>query len=161
MSSDGTPLEALETGEVSNVADASRMAAILRDMNSSGAETQAPPPPQVQPQAPPPPQYTRMAPPPVQPPQYVEEPQYEPVPKYARKKNVWTSILEGIRDPLFVAVLFFVLSLPAIHTLAGKYATWAFAVGGQLSWLGLLTLSVLSGLLFSLYRATGNMLGMY
>jgi hypothetical protein len=38
MAENGTPLDALETGEVANTADASRMANILRDMNASGAD---------------------------------------------------------------------------------------------------------------------------
>ena len=34
----GTPIDALESGNVPNTADESRMAEILRDMNASGAD---------------------------------------------------------------------------------------------------------------------------
>jgi hypothetical protein len=37
----GTPIDALESGNVTNAADASRMAEILRDMNASGADVAA------------------------------------------------------------------------------------------------------------------------
>ena len=73
------------------------------------------------------------------------------------KKNFWSTTLERIRDPLFVSILVFVLSLPVLHTLLGKYASWAFAVGGQLSWLGLISLSLLSGLLFGTYKTVSDL----
>jgi len=155
MASDGTSLESLETGDVSNTADSTRMAAILRDMNASGAETRAPQPPMA---SLPPPQPARDLPPVYNTQHYVEEPQYVQEEPKKKKKNIWTTLLDSIRDPLFVAVLFFVLSLPAIHTFVGKYATWAFAVGGQLSWIGLISLSMVSGLVFALYRAIGELL---
>lgn len=165
MSSDGTSIDALESGDVSNTADAGRMAAILRDMNSSGADV-----PNVQQQQPLPPQLSLPPPQPARslPPvanysqQYVEEgPRYvQDEPIQTKKKNIWTTIFDSIRDPLFVAILFFTLSLPAIHTFLGKYATWAFAVGGQLSWLGLFSLSAVAAIVFALYRGASSMLGM-
>ncbi len=131
-----------------NAADAERMAQLMRDVNSSGGglpdspqtmnmpRVSAPPlrnmsavgPP---PQSAPPPAYTPM------------EEEYRP-----RRKNFWGSVTERIRDPLIVSVLVFVLSLPVLHTLAAKYVGWAFAVGGQLSWLGLIALSLFAGVAF-------------
>jgi hypothetical protein len=177
MSSDGTSLEEIETGSIPNTADSSRMQAILRDMDASGAEGNARPqgsslPPvteqpclqdmQPMPSRQPLPPMLQISsnqeynnrnaqpnPPPPPPPKYVavaEEMPSEP------KKNIWSTILEQIRDPIFVIFLFFVLSLPVFHTFVGKYATWAFAIGGQLSWLGLGALSVLAGLLFGVFR---------
>ena len=88
-------------------------------------------------------------------PQRAPRPQYVPVAEEEPaepKKNIWSMILEQVRDPLFVVGLFFLLSLPVFHTFVGKYASWAFAVGGQLSWLGLASLSILAGLIFALFQ---------
>ena len=166
MAENGTPLDALETGEVANTADASRMANILRDMNASGADVVSAdarpsvglpmqPMPPMQPQMntmsnPLPPMMNQM-------PQYVpiEEDQnrYEPV-----RKNIWSRILEYSIDPFFVGIIIFVLSLPALHTIAGKYASWAYVLGGQLSWLGLVVKSLLAAVLFGLYRMLSDYL---
>ena len=161
MSSDGTPLESLETGDVANAADASRMQAILRDMNASGADTRSEmPPSQPQPSMQPMQamQSRQPMPPmmPMQPQMMNQNPHYVPVEEEVKevpkKKNVWSMILEQMRDPLLVSILFFVFALPVFHTHLGKYASWAFAVGGQLSWLGLIALSALTGLVFALLR---------
>ena len=79
--------------------------------------------------------------------------------KRNKKRNIWGQILDRIQDPIIVSVLIFVLSLPALHTMSGKYASWAFAVGGQLSWLGLFALSVLGGIIFGMYKTAMSILG--
>lgn len=181
--SEGTSLESLENGDVSEVADAQRMQAILSDMNASGAEVESPTqqsmppmqraPPMQQPsynmqaRQPMPPmrmmdpmmeqQESYYAPPPS--PQYIPIDE-ERVAKPTKKKNVWSSVLDGIRDPFVVAILIFVLMLPMLHTFVGKYATWAFAVGGQLSWFGLLALSLAGGIVFGLYQTGCRALGL-
>ena len=165
MATDGTSLESIESGDVANTADASRMQAILRDMNSSteGSRVQMPPPPQMQDlqpmpaRQPMPPmlqvsshdQVPMQRPPPPPQVQYVPIAEEEPT---QPKKNVWSSVLEQIRDPLFVVLLFFLLSLPVFHTFVGKYASWAFAIGGQLSWLGLGALALVAGIIFAMFR---------
>jgi hypothetical protein len=184
--SDGTPLDALENGDIENAADAEKMQAILSDINASGADigrgqqsTQAMQqtmpqamqsmqqpmqPMPMQPMQPMPPMMMH-APPQYQeaPPQYqhhyvpVDEPDYKPKKK---KTNIWTSILERIRDPIFVILIVFLVSLPVLHTFAAKHAAWAFAVGGQLSWFGLTAVSLLAGILFGVYRATSDVLGL-
>jgi hypothetical protein len=158
--SEGTPIDAIESGDVSDAADSQHMQAILADMNASGADIangpgisqgQQPMPP-MRPQQPlmynpnPPmhPQQQR---------QYVDD---EPAP---RKRNT-SSILDRISDPIMVAVLIFVLSLPVLHTYGARYASWAFAIGGQLSWLGLIALSLVGGALFGIYRASRDILGL-
>jgi hypothetical protein len=158
--SDGTPLEDLETGAVEHTADASRMNEILADMNASGAvvaEAQAPPMGGMMQPMPPMQQQMynpqMMAPPP---PRSHYIPVDEPV--RPRKKNTWSSVLDGVRDPIFVAVLFFVLSLPVLHTFAAKHIHWAFAVGGQFSWIGLAAFSALAGMIFGLLKGVSNML---
>lgn len=161
--SDGTPLDALETGDVEHSADAQRMNEILQDINASGAEVvsqSAPLGGSSQPMGPMPPM------PPMQPMHQMYAPQappshYIPVdePPRPRKKNVWSSITSGLRDPLLVSILFFVLSLPVLHTYMAKYAHWAFAVGGQLSWLGLIALSMIGGVLFGLGQGIAQLAG--
>jgi hypothetical protein len=157
--SDGTPLDALESGDVANAADASRVQAILQDMNASGADTGSAAPPMVsQGQQMMPPMAQGM--PPMMPPMGRQQQHYVPIEDERKpmKKNVWSTTLERIRDPLFVSLLVFALSLPVLHTFLGKYASWAFAVGGQLSWLGLIALSLLAGLLFGTYKTASDLL---
>jgi hypothetical protein len=179
MASDGTSLEDIEAGDVPNTADSNRMQAILRDMNApseSSRPNQLPPmsaQPNVQDMQPMP---SRQPMPPMlqmsshaeyaqPPPQRQQRPQYVPVaeeeaPPAEPKKNIWSTVLEQIRDPFFVIALFFLLSLPAFHTLLGKYATWAFNVGGQLSWAGLGALSVLAGLVFGIFKTGCSLAGL-
>jgi hypothetical protein len=147
MSAEGTSLADLEAGAgVPDAADAERMAAIMREVNASGggagaaAEMAAAPPvpaPPMRPMPPPPPAYQQ---------HYVEVPEQDYKP---RRRNAWATVTEKIRDPIIVAILVFALSLPIVHTHVAKYAGWAFAVGGQLSWLGLIALSLLAGALFA------------
>ena len=183
ISSEGTPIDALESGNVPNSADAARMAQIMQDINASGGDVGGVPPmggatPRV-PQNELMPQQGRQAPSQMLPPhsgipmagmtgqvpamvqappqnsQFV--PYDEPVGGHPRK-NVWGTFMERLTDPLVVAVLIFVLSLPALQTLGSKYAPWAFAIGGQLSWLGLITKAVFGGLLFWLFKTASAFL---
>jgi hypothetical protein len=170
----GTPIDALDSGNIPNAADASRMAEILRDMNASGAEVaNGAPAPQMMQQMPPPqmmPQMQQQMP--MMPmggmngqvPMMVQQQQqpnfvpYDDAP--APKKNVWSNVLDGLIDPLIVAVLMFTLSLPVLQTFLSKYATWAFSLGGQLSWLGLIAKSIFAGVLFTLYKLSASALGL-
>ena len=155
--SEGTPIDAIESGEVSDAADSQHMQAILADMNASGADIangpgisqgQQPMPP-MRPQQP----LMYNPNPPMQQRHYVDE---EPTP---RKRNT-ISLLDRLTDPIAVAILIFVLSLPVLHTYGARYASWAFAIGGQLSWLGLIALSLVGGGLFGIYRASRDILGL-
>jgi len=165
MSSEGTSLEALESNEITNSADASRVQAILRDMNASGADVMdasqgsMPPMPSLHP--------AHTLPPPIDsrqmemPPRHMPTAAYIPVEEDApRKPSLVSGLAERVRDPLFVTLLMFVLSLPMLHTALNKHAAWAFAVGGQLSWIGLITLSVVAGLLFGIYKTTVDIFGL-
>ena len=87
-----------------------------------------------------------------------EQEQEQPRPKYkassaAPKKNTWSTVIETIRDPLIVGILIFVLSLPSLHTFVGRHASWAYKVGGQLSWVGLALTAAVGVIAFGLYRA--------
>lgn len=163
--SDGTPIDALESGDVEHSADASRVQAILQDMNASGADVGAPGSPMPQQSQMMPPMGHQMPPMMLHPMAGAQHPQgrssqYVPIDDEERKpmkKNVWSTMLGRIQDPLFVSLLVFILSLPVLHIFLGKYASWAFAVGGQLSWLGLIALSLLAGLLFGTYKTVSDL----
>jgi len=95
------------------------------------------------------------------PPRHMPTAAYIPVEEDApRKPSLVSGLAERVRDPLFVTLLMFVLSLPMLHTALNKHAAWAFAVGGQLSWIGLITLSVVAGLLFGIYKTTVDIFGL-
>ena len=144
--SEGTPLDVLESGnKIDNAADAERMAQLMRDVNASGGGFPDTPQTMNMPMVNAPPMRTMSAAPlPQAPPQYTPmEEEYRP-----RRKNFWGNVSERIRDPLMVSVIVFVLSLPVLHTVLAKYVGWAFAVGGQLSWLGLIALSLFAGVAF-------------
>ncbi len=160
--SDGTPIDAIESGEVADAADSQHMQAILADMNASGADIANGPGmpqgqqgqqqmmrPQHQQQ-----QMYNPNPPQMQQRQYVDD---APAP---RKRSTSLSLLDRISDPIMVAILIFVLSLPVLHTYGARYASWGFAIGGQLSWFGLIALSLVGGALFGIYRASRDILGL-
>jgi hypothetical protein len=77
-----------------------------------------------------------------------------------RRKNIWGNLAEKLRGPLIVSVIVFVLSLPVLHTMLAKYVGWAFAVGGQLSWLGLIAMSLLAGVAFGTTQLTLSLIGL-
>ena len=164
MAAEGTSLDALETGEISATADSAKMAQIMADMNASGGGVDMGMPPEPpQPMGPMPPmQHHMMAPPQYRgpPPNYVavDEP-VDYMPSVTRKRNMWSSITHNLQGPILFSVLFFLLSLPMLHTVAAKYASLAFAVGGQFSWLGLAAFSLLGGLLFGVVGGLGRLLG--
>jgi hypothetical protein len=187
MSAEGTSLESIETGDIPNTADAGRMQAILRDMNESSEPSRHP---QLQdhqsmPSRQPMPPTLEMSSSEPDGSRHrsrhksrsssdrdyerererdrhqEEEQEEEEVPESREpKKNMWSTVFDYIREPLFVSVLFFLLSLPVFHTFVGKYAAWAFAVGGQLSWLGLGSLALLAGLIFAIFKVTMSFAGL-
>ena len=178
--SEGTSLEDIETGNVTYSADTAVMNAILSDMNAV-EEAQPPPPqmPQYQPEPPaqmppPPPIFTQMQEPVYMQPhmpqmpqmqaQHYQEPNmslYEPVeepqapthlPPSPLKRNAWSQIFDDIREPLIVGLLVTVFSLPALHTWLSKRLTWAYKVGGSLSWIGFFLQFALVAGIFATYR---------
>ena len=157
---DGTPLDALETGEIPNQADSAKMVEIMRDINASGNESAEMPPTMHISQQMPPPQMIQHAYAP--PPAHLQQQYYTPVQEEEykpRKKNMWSNLTAKLRDPLFVTILFFVLSLPILHTQLAKYAGWAFAVGGQFNYVGLLALSLVGGISFGLFQSIADIAG--
>jgi len=159
MSDQGTSLESLESGQVENTADAERMAAILRDMNAAEEVHQdREPMPSMVPRMPMPPTNRPSSP-------FVDDASSEGTGKpegtgkaegtgkpRARRSNFFATIFETIREPLVVACLMFLLSLPVFHTAAAKVVPWAFAMGGELSYIGLIVKSLFAGGLFALVK---------
>jgi hypothetical protein len=148
MSDAGTSLESLETGDVANQADAERMAAILRDMNASES-TQREPMPSMVPRMPMPTSDLRQQSSQQSPPAFEEESEEPPPGPAKRRGNLFNTVFERIKEPLAVACLMFFLSLPMFHSAASKVVPWAFAVGGELSYLGLIVKSLFAGGLFA------------
>jgi hypothetical protein len=164
--SDGTSLEDLERGDVSNQADAARMQDILKDIDAPSAASgpmggmpsmqQSPGPMRMQQM---PPMYDpRAFQQQQQQRQYVPVDEEEEVKPRARKSNIWSSILERLRDPLVVGLLVLILVFPALHTQLAKYASWAYAVGGQLNYIGLGAISLLAALVFGIYKVVSDLL---
>lgn len=176
--SEGTSLEEIESGNVAYTADAAAMNAILSDMNAvEEAPVYIPPPQQVrippmQPQLQPQPQphmsvQEPFEPEPFQFPQFPQVPQFQQVqqtqqtqspmyeavePKAQPKKNAWSSLFDDMREPLVVGLLVTLFSLPGLHTWLAKRLTWAYKVGGSLSWIGFLLQFVLVAGMFATYR---------
>ncbi len=64
------------------------------------------------------------------------------------KKSWWMKMLDEMKLPIFVALLFFVFSLPVLHIIIGSYLPSLVRSTGELTTLGLLFKSLLAGLTF-------------
>lgn len=69
-----------------------------------------------------------------------------------KRQNGWSNVFGYLMDGLFVAIIVGVLSLPVLHTRLASYASWAYKVGGELSWWGLTVVSLVGGVLYTAYR---------
>lgn len=167
----GTPLSSLESGSISNKADDALMKQILAEMDQAGAAVQGPvsPPmgsiptysphddassgpirPGMMPQIP---QYAPRN-------VYAEEPEEMPTKRYvAPRKNFASAILDWLRDPLFIGLMVFFISLPALHTYGASVAPIFYSVGGSLSWLGLTAKALFVAGAFILFRSITYILG--
>jgi hypothetical protein len=72
-----------------------------------------------------------------------QTPQYE-----TPSKNIYSRVLEELKVPLVVAILFFVFSLPPIRILITHYIPSFVKQTGEFHTTGLLTVSALTGLTF-------------
>ena len=168
----GTPLSSLESGSVSNKADDALMKQILAEMDQAGASVQGPvsPPMGSIPTYSP---HDDTSSGPIRPgmmpnmPQYAprnmyaeEEPEEMPTKRYvAPRKNFASAILDWLRDPLFIGLMVFFISLPALHTYASSVAPIFYSVGGSLSWLGLTAKALIVAGAFILFRSITYILG--
>jgi hypothetical protein len=166
--SEGTSLDDIESGTIQYEADQAAMNAIMADMNALEPEPSVPSMPSMPSMPPMPPM------PPMQPPMQPREPfqerftaQYEPVRskepnsvEFTPKKNGWSQMFDNSRDALIVGILVCFFSLPALHTLLGKYLPWAYKVGGSMSWIGFLLLFVVSTGSYILYQTIVKKFGL-
>lgn len=147
----GTPLSSLESGSVPNKADDALMKQILAEMNQAGASVPDDHPSDS-------PSRYEMPPPPPQ--QYAPQPlRSEEVRYVAPRKNFASALMDWLRDPLFLLVTVFVISLPAVHTYTSTVLPVFYSVGGSLSWLGLFAKSFFVAIAFILFRSISYMIG--
>jgi hypothetical protein len=79
-----------------------------------------------------------IAPPPVQQPTLIE----------TVKGNMYSDIISQIKQPLLVAIIVFIVSLPIVNVLIGHYLPSLLRIGGDLTTAGLVVKSLLGGFLF-------------
>ena len=81
--------------------------------------------------------------------QMPQMPQMGQMPQYdTPSKNIYSRVLEELKVPLVVAILFFVFSLPPIRVLITHYIPSFVKQTGEFHTTGLLTVSALTGLTF-------------
>jgi hypothetical protein len=154
----GTPLDRLESGGVANKADDALMKQILAEMNSAGAAVHSAP--------------EERQSEPVYPERMQPQPLYAPAPRSVQfeedlpskryvtpRKNFASVLLDWLRDPLFIGLFVFLISLPALHTYGATAFPIFYAVGGSLSWLGLAVKSLIVAGAFIAFRTITYFLG--
>lgn len=184
---DGTPISSLETGNIADKADNALMNQILAEIGNAGGSVKTTEEVQAPTMVAPPmggiPTYTPhqgiQIPPPAMmhlPPGYMyptmpigrHNPEYEedieenneenhPKQKHKVKKNFASSLLDFIREPFFVGIIFVLLSLPVLHTHIAKYVPTLYSAGGMLSWFGLSVIGLVGSILFIFLRFFSNL----
>ena len=64
------------------------------------------------------------------------------------KGNMYSDITSQIKQPLLVAIIVFIVSLPIINVLIGHYLPSLLRIGGDLTTAGLVVKSLIGGFLF-------------
>lgn len=64
------------------------------------------------------------------------------------KSNMYSNIISQIKQPLLVAIIVFIISLPIINVLIGHYIPYLLRIGGDLTTAGLIVKSLFGGFLF-------------
>lgn len=62
--------------------------------------------------------------------------------------NFYSDIISQLRQPLLVAIIIFLVSLPVLNVLIGHYVPSLLRMGGDLTTVGLVVKSLFGGLLF-------------
>ena len=83
--------------------------------------------------------YANVAPPPQQ---------YAPPLADTTKGNLYADIVSQAKQPLLVAIIIFLVSLPIINVLIGHYLPSLLRMGGDLTTVGMVVKSLLGGFLF-------------
>ena len=63
-------------------------------------------------------------------------------------KGFVAETLQHVRQPILVAIIFFIISLPVINVMIGHYLPYLLRAGGDLTTMGLLIKSLLAGALY-------------
>jgi hypothetical protein len=66
----------------------------------------------------------------------------------AAKGNMYSDIIVQIKQPLLVAIIVFIVSLPIINVLIGHYAPSLLRIGGDLTTAGMVAKALIGGFLF-------------
>lgn len=66
----------------------------------------------------------------------------------ATKGNMYSEIITQIKQPLLVAIIVFIVSLPIINVLIGHYLPSLLRIGGDLTTAGLVVKALVGGFLF-------------
>lgn len=66
----------------------------------------------------------------------------------SNKGNWYSDILNQLRQPILVALIVFIMSMPIVHILIGHYLPTLLRPGGDLTTLGLVCKSLIAGSLF-------------
>ena len=74
--------------------------------------------------------------------------QQQPVLIQSAKGNFYSDIMSQIKQPLIVAIIFFIVSLPVINVLIGHYLPTLLRAGGDLTTAGLGVKALFAGFLF-------------
>jgi hypothetical protein len=64
------------------------------------------------------------------------------------KGNMYADIISQIKQPLLVAIIVFIVSLPMVHVLIGHYFPSLLRIGGDLTTAGMVVKSLIGGFLF-------------
>lgn len=64
------------------------------------------------------------------------------------KGNMYSDIISQIKQPLLVAIIVFIVSLPVINVLIGHYLPSLLRIGGDLTTAGMMVKSLFAGFLF-------------
>ena len=78
----------------------------------------------------------------------VAQPTLQPTLIEPTKGNMYSDIISQIKQPLIVAIIVFIVSLPIINVLIGHYLPSLLRIGGDLTTAGLLVKSLIGGFLF-------------
>lgn len=76
------------------------------------------------------------------------QPQHQPVLINTVKENMYSGIVSQMRQPLLVAIIIFIVSLPIINVLVGHYLPSLLRSGGDLTTAGMAVKALFGGFLF-------------
>ena len=76
------------------------------------------------------------------------------VPHPVRSSGDWKAALASYtRGPLIVAIIVFLLNMPAVTAVLSRYASWMYLSSGEISIAGLLVKAALAAALYAVYQA--------